>query len=156
MGKHHQMECVSCFGSMEQQYRSIAINQFRKKQVNVMIVTELASRGLDIPLLDYVINYQMSTTPKAFVHRVGRVARNGKRGVAISIVEHEELAYVADIYRFLGDKLPTHQRGKEVGEVEQMIVEEDEDDNNQQQLEVDSDEEEETEDQTSSNVHIDA
>merc|ERR1712032_1535664 len=112
MGKHHQMECVSCFGSMEQQYRSIAINQFRKKQVNVMIVTDLASRGLDIPLLDYVINYQMSTTPKAFVHRVGRVARNGKRGVAISIVEHGELAYVADIYRFLGHKLPTHQSGE--------------------------------------------
>merc|ERR1712176_1504477 len=146
-------ECVSCFGSMEQHYRNLNINRFRKKQVNVMIVTELASRGLDIPLLDYVINYQMSTTPKAFVHRVGRVARNGKRGVAISIVEHEELAYVVDIYRFLGDKLPTHQRGKEVGEVEKMIVDEDTQ-QQQQQLEVDSDEE--TQDQTSNNVHIDS
>merc|ERR1712176_826370 len=116
--------------------------------------TELASRGLDIPLLDYVINYQMSTTPKASVHRVGRVARNGKRGVAISIVEHEALAYVADIYRFLGDKLPTHQSGKEVGEVEQMIVDEETQQQQQQQLEVDSDEE--TQDQTSNNVHIDA
>eukprot|EP01083_Nonionella_stella_P301644 1036008_1 len=74
----NEMQCVSCFGSMEQDYRNININRFRKKHVNIMVVTDVASRGLDIPLLDFVINFQIPTTPKSFIHRVGRVARNGK------------------------------------------------------------------------------
>merc|ERR1712228_973149 len=142
--KHNDLQCLSCFGSMEQHYRNFAINQFRKKQINVMIVTDLASRGLDIPLLDFVINYQMSTTPKAFVHRVGRVARNGKRGVAVSIVEHDELAYIADIYRFLGHKLPNTQS-----------IQNNDTNNNNNDIDVDSDEEDEEEENVQeSNVQI--
>ena len=94
--KFNDLNCVSCFGSMEQHFRKKHISLFRRKLAPIMVVTDLAARGLDIPLLDYVVNFQMSTTVKAFVHRVGRVARNGKSGVAISIVDKDEMPYLAD------------------------------------------------------------
>jgi len=102
----NDIDCVSCFGSMEQEYRNENIEKFRRQEINIMIVTDLASRGIDIPLLDYVINFQMPTSAKSFVHRVGRVARNGKMGTALSMVEHNELPYVSDVFTFLGHTLP--------------------------------------------------
>merc|ERR1712176_1182761 len=102
---------------------------------------------------DFVINYQMSTTPKAFVHRVGRVARNGKRGVAVSIVEHEELAYVADIYRFLGHKLPNDQDDDgDDGEESAKLMIFDEEEEEGEELD---EEEEVSEDEEDKNVQID-
>lgn len=94
--RKHDVQCLSCFGSMQPSFRKSNIKRFSEKKVPVMVVTDVAARGLDIPLLDYVINFQMSTSVKAFVHRVGRVARNGQTGVAISIVNADELPYLAD------------------------------------------------------------
>ena len=73
--------------------------------VNVMVVTDVAARGIDIPLLDNTINYDFPPRPKVFVHRVGRVARAGRVGTAISLVANDELAYMLDLHLFLGRRV---------------------------------------------------
>ena len=76
--KINEINNVCCYGSLEHKFRSMNINQFRKKEVPIMVVTDVAARGIDIPLLDFVINFQMPNTVKNFIHRVGRVARAGR------------------------------------------------------------------------------
>lgn len=65
---------------------------------SVLVVTDVAARGVDIPLLDNVINYDFPDRPKLFVHRVGRVARAGRDGVAWSLVDTRELPYMVDLF----------------------------------------------------------
>lgn len=71
--------------------RKINVAKFRARKVNLMLVTDVAARGIDIPLLDYVINYDFPAKPKLFVHRVGRVARAGRSGDAYSLVSPDEV-----------------------------------------------------------------
>lgn len=70
-----------------------------------MIVTDVAARGIDIPLLDNVINFDFPAKPKLFVHRVGRAARAGRLGTAYSLLTREELPYLIDLHLFLSRPL---------------------------------------------------
>ena len=99
------VECVGIYGAMDQTARVRALAAFRRGDVPVMVVTDVAARGIDIPLLDYVINYDFPAEPKLYVHRAGRVARAGRPGVAISFVAHDELPYVVDLMLYLGQDL---------------------------------------------------
>ena len=95
------LECSMIYGSMDTVARQNALLRFRKKKVNILLVTDVASRGIDIPLLDNTINYDFPTKSKIFVHRVGRVARQGRVGTAISMVSTDEIPYMLDLYMFL-------------------------------------------------------
>lgn len=90
------------YGTMDQDQRSANLKSFRNGEVSYLIVTDLAARGIDVPLLNNVINFHFPTAPKLFVHRCGRAARQGRIGFALSLVEPEELPYMMDIHRFLG------------------------------------------------------
>lgn len=79
------------YGSLDQEARRINLIKFRKGIVKVLIVTDVAARGLDIPLLDNVINYDFPCLPKVFLHRVGRTARAGNTGTAYSLVTSDEV-----------------------------------------------------------------
>ena len=68
----------------------------------MLCVTDVAARGLDVPLLDFVVNYDVANQPKTFVHRVGRVARAGRPGTAFSLIAHDELPLMVDLHLFLG------------------------------------------------------
>lgn len=91
---------VIVFGSMQMAARKMNVGKFRVKKVRVMIVTDLAARGIDIPLLDNVINFNMPSKAKTFVHRVGRVARAGNSGCAWNLVGPLEQPYMCDLFRF--------------------------------------------------------
>ncbi|MBQ0739930.1 ATP-dependent RNA helicase RhlE, partial [Aquimarina celericrescens] len=74
--------------------------------VRVLVATDIAARGLDIPLLPHVINFELPNISEDYVHRIGRTGRAGASGQAISLVCQEEVAYIKGIEKLLGEKLP--------------------------------------------------
>lgn len=94
------------YGNMDQVARNDAVSGFYKNR-GVLITTDVAARGIDIPLLDSVINYDFPPSPKLFVHRSGRTARAGHQGLCSSILVRDDIPYMMDLMLFLGKKLET-------------------------------------------------
>ncbi|KAK6128888.1 hypothetical protein DH2020_037368 [Rehmannia glutinosa] len=90
-----------------------ALNKFKAGECNILICTDVASRGLDIPSVDMVINYDIPSNSKDYIHRVGRTARAGRSGVAISIVNQYELEWYIQIEKLIGKKLPEYPAQEE-------------------------------------------
>jgi len=101
---------TAIYGAMDQEARSAHLRNFRNGVTPLLIVTDVAARGLDVPLVDNVINYNMTPAARLFVHRCGRAARQGRPGVAMSLVEPDELPYFVDLHTFL-DRTPADARG---------------------------------------------
>ncbi|KAK1363613.1 DEAD-box ATP-dependent RNA helicase 10 [Heracleum sosnowskyi] len=90
-----------------------SLNKFKAGECNILICTDVASRGLDIPSVDMVINYDIPTNSKDYIHRVGRTARAGRSGVAISLVNQYELEWYLQIEKLIGKKLPEFEAQEE-------------------------------------------
>ncbi|KAM4649392.1 ATP-dependent RNA helicase DDX54 isoform 1-T1 [Amazona ochrocephala] len=99
------IRCTHIYSSLDQTARKINIAKFSHGKCPVLLVTDVAARGLDIPMLDNVINYSFPAKAKLFLHRVGRVARAGRSGTAYSLVAPDEMPYVFDLHLFLGRSL---------------------------------------------------
>ncbi|MCJ1296103.1 ATP-dependent RNA helicase dbp10 [Xylographa carneopallida] len=93
------------YGSLDQTARKIQVQDFRAGMTNILVVTDVAARGIDIPVLANVINYDFPAQPKIFVHRVGRTARAGQRGWSYSLVRESDAPYLLDLQLFLGKRL---------------------------------------------------
>nr|KAJ0200468.1 hypothetical protein LSAT_V11C600304310 [Lactuca sativa] len=93
-------------GQMTQTKRLENLSKFKAGICTILICTDVASRGLDIPSVDMVINYDIPTNSKDYIHRVGRTARAGRSGVAISLVNQYELEWYIQIEKLIGKKLP--------------------------------------------------
>ncbi|HIB49648.1 MAG TPA: DEAD/DEAH box helicase [Flavobacteriaceae bacterium] len=92
-------------GNKSQGARTKALANFKSGNVRVLVATDIAARGLDIPLLPHVINYELPNIPEDYVHRIGRTGRAGASGEAISIVSVDEFEYVRAIEKLLGERL---------------------------------------------------
>ncbi|KHN24572.1 Putative DEAD-box ATP-dependent RNA helicase 29 [Glycine soja] len=103
-----------CYGDMDQDARKIHVSRFRSRKTMLLIVTDVAARGIDIPLLDNVINWDFPPKPKIFVHRVGRAARAGRTGTAYSFVTPEDMAYLLDLHLFLSKPIKPAPTEEEV------------------------------------------
>lgn len=99
------VSCAHVYSALDHTARKINLAKFTHGKCSALIVTDLAARGLDIPLLDNVINYSFPAKGKLFLHRVGRVARAGRSGTAYSLVAPEEVPYLLDLHLFLGRSL---------------------------------------------------
>ena len=93
------------YGSLDQTARKFQMDSFRRGRTNLLVVTDVAARGIDIPIMENVINYDFPTGSRVFVHRVGRTARAGRKGWAWSFVTTAELPYLLDLQLFLGRPL---------------------------------------------------
>ncbi|WP_299890945.1 DEAD/DEAH box helicase [uncultured Lacinutrix sp.] len=93
-------------GNKSQGARTKALKGFKDGSIRVMVATDIAARGLDIPLLPHVINYEIPNISEDYVHRIGRTGRAGAKGEAISLVSADETVYLKAIQKLIGEKLP--------------------------------------------------
>jgi ATP-dependent RNA helicase DeaD len=89
-------------GSLTQGIRDRIMGQFREGHINILIATDLAARGIDVKELAYVVQYHLPDTYDAYVHRSGRTARAGAKGLSLSIIQQEEVADIPDLEKELG------------------------------------------------------
>ena len=101
-------KAVAISGNLNQVQRLGALNKFKSGTRNILIATDVASRGLDIPNVDLVLNYELPQDPKTYVHRVGRTARAGKSGRAITFVTQYDVEGYQRIETLIGQKLEEH------------------------------------------------
>lgn len=97
-------ENSTIYGSMDQEARQANLNEFKSGKKPVLVVTDVAARGIDVPLIDHVIHYNFPAAPKLFVHRSGRAARAGRIGYCWGLVEPDEMPYMIELHLFLGRK----------------------------------------------------
>lgn len=93
-------------GNKSQQARQRSLDQFRNKQIKVLVATDIAARGIDIDELTHVINYELPNVPETYVHRIGRTGRAGALGTALSFCDAEERAYLKDIQKTINRVIP--------------------------------------------------
>jgi ATP-dependent RNA helicase RhlE len=99
------IKAVAIHGDRSQSQRNAALGGFRARTYRVMVATDLAARGIDVPHVSHVINFDLPDETENYIHRIGRTARMGKAGHALSLVTPEERASLARIERALGTDL---------------------------------------------------
>ena len=101
----NKIKAAAIHGDRSQNQRQKALKDFKNGKVRVLVATDIASRGIDIDKLKYVINYDIPEESETYVHRIGRSGRAGEEGVAISISEPEENSFVRDIEKLMDKKI---------------------------------------------------
>lgn len=123
---------IPLHGQLSQSARLGALGKFRSRSRNILVATDVAARGLDIPLVDLVLNHDLPPDSKTYIHRVGRTARAGKSGRAISMLTQYDVEIWQKIEASLGKKLGEHPvdreevmlLGERVGEAQRMAIRE--------------------------------
>jgi ATP-dependent RNA helicase RhlE len=100
------ISAAAIHGNKSQGARTKALAGFKNGSVRVLVATDIAARGLDIPLLPHVINFELPNISEDYVHRIGRTGRAGASGEAISLVSADETTYLRDIQKLIGMKIP--------------------------------------------------
>src|SRR5205823_11574402 len=93
-------------GGMHQGARNRTLDSMRRGQVRVLVATDVAARGIDVPTITHVVNYDLPKFPEDYVHRIGRTGRAGRNGTAVSLVNHAENMNVKRIERFTKQTIP--------------------------------------------------
>ena len=89
-------------GSLTQPIRDRIMEQFREGHINILVATDLAARGIDVAAITYVVNYHLPDVYEAYVHRSGRTARAGAKGLSLTVLQKEETTQLADFKKELG------------------------------------------------------
>jgi ATP-dependent RNA helicase RhlE len=97
-------------GNKSQNHRERVLAAFRNGTIRTLVATDIAARGIDVDGISHVINFDMPNIPETYVHRIGRTARAGADGIAISFVDADEAAYLRDIERLIRQTLPRENR----------------------------------------------
>jgi ATP-dependent RNA helicase RhlE len=102
-------------GGKSQPQRERALAAFRASKVRVLVATDIAARGIDIDRVTHVVNYELPDVPESYVHRIGRTARAGAMGIAISLCDAEERDQLRDIERLTRQAIPAEDRRQSRG-----------------------------------------
>ncbi|SDQ42785.1 DEAD/DEAH box helicase [Quadrisphaera sp. DSM 44207] len=103
----HRAEALH--GGMSQEQRDRVMGRLRSRTADLLVATDVAARGLDVEHLTHVVNYGVPAAPESYVHRIGRVGRGGREGVAITLAEPRERRALAAIERATGQRIPVHR-----------------------------------------------
>jgi len=93
-------------GNKSQNARERALDAFRDGKAHVLVATDIAARGIDVPDITHVVNYDLPNIPESYVHRIGRTARTDPRPIAISFCDEEEREYLRDIEKLIRKRVP--------------------------------------------------
>ena len=104
----HSAEAIH--GNKSQNQRERVLAAFRTGKLRTLIATDIAARGIDVDGVSHVVNYDLPNIPESYVHRIGRTARAGAEGVAISFCDHEERGFLRDIERLIRMQIPSTDR----------------------------------------------
>jgi len=97
-------------GSLSQGIRDRIMEQFREGHINILVATDLAARGIDVKEISYVVNYHLPDSYENYVHRSGRTARAGAKGLSLTILQPEEVAEIADFEKELGIQFTKYKK----------------------------------------------
>ena len=103
--KNH-VKAEAIHGNKAQNARQRALANFKAQTTRVLVATDIAARGIDVDDMEFVINYEIPNIPETYVHRIGRTGRAGAKGTAYSFCDAEEKAYLRDIEKLIGKKIP--------------------------------------------------
>ena len=104
-------------GNKSQTARVAALTNFKNGRNRALVATDIAARGIDIDALSHVINFELPNIPESYVHRIGRTGRAGASGIAFSFCEGEELPYLKDIQKLIGQLIPIDNEHPYVAEL---------------------------------------
>lgn len=107
--KKENIKVQAIHGNKSQSERQKALNNFKNKNISVLVATDIASRGIDIESLSHVINFELPNVPETYVHRIGRTGRAGASGKAISFCGIEEKSLLRDIHKLIAQSIPVIQ-----------------------------------------------
>jgi ATP-dependent RNA helicase RhlE len=102
-------------GNKSQKQREQALESFRSARIRVLVATDIAARGIDVDQVSHVVNFELPDVPESYVHRIGRTARAGAAGSAISLVDTEERDQLRDIERLTRQSIPAEDRRQDAG-----------------------------------------
>jgi superfamily II DNA/RNA helicase len=102
--RKHDHRTAALNGDMDQVQRNVVMGRIHQGIIRVLVATDVAARGLDVPGIDLVINFDMARNGRDYVHRIGRTGRAGRQGLAISLIAHNEWNLLAGIERYLEQK----------------------------------------------------
>jgi superfamily II DNA/RNA helicase len=102
----HGFSAIALHGDMDQSARTAALDQFRKNEVTLLVASDVAARGLDIPAVSHIFNFDVPHHPDDYVHRIGRTGRAGRSGTAITVVAPADRKSVAAIENLIGQTIP--------------------------------------------------
>ncbi|HEX4844198.1 MAG TPA: DEAD/DEAH box helicase [Limnobacter sp.] len=103
------MRACALHGAMPQVVRNRRLASVRKGDIKILVATDVAARGLDVPAISHVINYGMPMKAEDYVHRIGRTGRAGRAGVAVTLAEADDIIRVRAIERFINSRIPEEQ-----------------------------------------------
>jgi ATP-dependent RNA helicase RhlE len=101
------IQAAAIHGNKSQGQRTAALQAFRDGKIKILVATDIAARGIDVPGVSHVFNFELPNVPEQYVHRIGRTARAGREGVAMSFVAGDERGYMKDIERLTGVRAMT-------------------------------------------------
>ena len=100
------LQSIAIHGDKTQGQRKDALDRFRTGQIQILVATDVAARGLDIPKLNYVFNYDLPMEPDNYIHRIGRTGRAGESGQAFTLCCEDELSLLFAVESLLGTEIP--------------------------------------------------
>jgi len=100
------LPAAAIHGNKSQGARERALGAFKKGELRLLVATDIAARGIDVDGISHVINYDLPNVPETYVHRIGRTARAGADGIALSFCDQEEREFLVDIERLSGKHIP--------------------------------------------------
>lgn len=103
---HSGVKSDAIHGNKAQNARQRALHSFRSGRIRALVATDIAARGIDVDGVTHVINFDLPNEPESYVHRIGRTARAGADGIAISFCDHDESAYLRDIEKTIRQSVP--------------------------------------------------